>query len=89
MAYIKLKDAINEVLTLRDYSMNNAEKVAFSLVYKKLRELPTTDVVEVNHGEWEKRGFYGHNCSVCDSLNDIDTNYCPNCGAKMDGRSDT
>lgn len=47
MAYIKRKDAINEVLTLRDYSVNNEEKVAFSLVYKKLRELPTADVVEV------------------------------------------
>ena len=43
------------------------------------------EVAEVKHGEWEKRGFDGHNCSVCGALNDIDTNYCPNCGAKMDG----
>jgi hypothetical protein len=45
--------------------------------------LPAADVVEIKHGKWESRGFHGHNCSVCDALNDIDTKYCPNCGAKM------
>lgn len=45
----------------------------------------STNFVEVVHGRWEARGFYGHNCSVCGALNDIDTNYCPNCGARMDG----
>lgn len=39
--------------------------------------------IKRKHGRWEARGFYGHNCSVCGALNDIDTNYCPNCGARM------
>ena len=96
MAYIKRKDAINEVLTLRDYSVNNEEKVAFSLVYKKLKELPTADVVEVKHGYWRGKpiaGFCTVSCSACRiafSENSGRWLYCPNCGTKMDGeRRDT
>ena len=51
---------------------------------------PTVDAVEVVHGRWEE--YYAFmSCSVCDRCwyytdNDCDTfNYCPNCGAKMDG----
>lgn len=62
-----------------------------------LNEAPTADVEEVKHGEWiEKEEVYGdvyYTCSNCN--NDWTTidgtpqqnfmNYCPNCGAKMDG----
>ena len=52
------------------------------------------DAVEVVHGHWESRtdvpGFV--RCSVCHDCNVYDDwpdgkkwNYCPNCGAKMDG----
>ena len=55
---------------------------------------PTVDAVEVVHGY----NTYGHDsmfeCSVCGFV-DLDTvladgkyNYCPNCGAKMDGGND-
>ena len=61
---------------------------------------PAADVVEVRHGRWIVKGdaqpmsndkVYG--CSLCD---DKDrryyewqlSNYCPNCGAKMDGGRD-
>ena len=57
---------------------------------------PTADVVEVKHGEWLVNEFsYSKfiTCSVCNSVIDssytnIDENefdYCPYCGAKMDG----
>lgn len=60
--------------------------------------LPTADVVEVKHGEWiKKHGIYV--CSECDFTCPYDVVgdnmeyweclYCRNCGAKMDGRSDT
>lgn len=45
------------------------------------------DAVEVVHGKWIRR----HNetkCSKCKFIyysNHDDFNYCPNCGAKMDG----
>ena len=56
--------------------------------------IPRADAVEVVHGRWITRiQSYGTpKCSVCgwcipyseDSRLDA-TNYCPNCGAKMDG----
>lgn len=59
---------------------------------------PTVDAVEVVHGEWEKQqGIYS--CSICGKVCPYDVqadiiqywtcNYCPNCGAKMDGERRT
>ena len=52
-----------------------------------IRAMPTADVVEVRHGHWGFDGF-GWTCSECDEyaiLGIEKLNYCPNCGAKMDG----
>ena len=65
-----------------------------------LQDQPSVDAVEVVHGRWEKdpdmRRMNGHiydyRCSHCHSPaekgyynnNDKFTNYCPNCGARMD-----
>lgn len=65
-----------------------------------LQNLPTADVVEVRHGRWLTTDAYPHHlyCSVCYKtyaknakwVNELDlpTNYCPNCGALMDGKED-
>ena len=57
---------------------------------------PAADVVEVRHGRWLTTDAYPHHlyCSVCYKtyaknakwVNELDlpTNYCPNCGARMD-----
>ena len=69
--------------------------------YKNIVESqPTVDAVEVVHGNWvsltecANAGVY---CSVCNKKvfkedyawcnrkNKLRSNYCPNCGAKMDG----
>ena len=65
-----------------------------------IADAPTVDAVEVVHGEWisltdcSNAGVY---CSVCkkkvwkedyawcNRKNKLRSNYCPNCGAKMDG----
>lgn len=69
--------------------LGNCEK---GIVQTVLKKLPTVDAAEVVHGY----NTYDHNsafcCSVC-GFDDWDTmtadtgkyNYCPNCGAKMDG----
>ena len=58
-----------------------------------LNSQPTADVEEVRHGEYVQRGAWHIECSVCGNvLAHIgeEKNYCPNCGAKMDGeRRDT
>ena len=60
-----------------------------------IKNAPTVDAVEVVHGEWVQIGYDKAmdriTCSCCKeywNIADNDTesfNYCPNCGAKMDG----
>ena len=52
---------------------------------------PTVDAVEVVHGRWvcleAEIGYFA--CSECDHrILRAKCNYCPNCGAKMDGDGD-
>ena len=51
-------------------------------------EAPTVDAVEIVHGWWETvedRRYLGAKCSNCQKWWLYkETNYCPNCGAKMD-----
>lgn len=54
----------------------------------------TADVAEVKHGEWKEHYAFGcwhYDCPFCDDgyatkeRDKTPPNYCPNCGAKMDG----
>ena len=51
---------------------------------------PAADVVEVKHGRWVSHDLeVTFSCSECDFTTDFRlSNYCPNCGAKMDGGTD-
>jgi hypothetical protein len=69
-----------------------------------IKNAPTVDAEPVRHGKWVdseafKRPWFRHHifeCSVCRNTLDMDgvnagrgdANYCPNCGAKMDGREE-
>ena len=59
-----------------------------------IQEQPTVDAVEVVHGRWvtgqncipTANGFrWTVRCGLCGCPQDFEHNYCPNCGAKMDG----
>ena len=60
---------------------------------KLIEDAPTVDAVEVVHGRWEKAFWHPYRCSCCGETALLDrngefyctSNYCPNCGAKMDG----
>lgn len=52
----------------------------------------SVDAVEVVHGQWRRfingDGEYKYLCGVCEKMVTYEmggSNYCPNCGAKMDG----
>lgn len=69
-------------------------------IMAEIHYMPAADVVEVRHGRWLTTDAYPHHlyCSVCYKTyaknakwgNELDlpTNYCPNCGARMDKEDD-
>ena len=63
--------------------------LAHEHIVELLRIIPAVDAVEVKYGIWIKEDYTFYRCSVCDqriSLVGNPTKYCPNCGARMDGR---
>lgn len=63
----------------------------------KLEAIPAADVVEIIHAHWVKPTKIGWrsvdvpHCSHCKEIPcgvNMNTHYCPNCGAKMDGGMD-
>lgn len=100
--YIEREKAIEHIITHLPYRCSEDFIEGQKDCVEQLKSLPSADVVEVVHGEWvykkEKDGYF---CSVCDIEALIDPNfigrdfameelsdYCPHCGAKMDGDVD-
>lgn len=67
---------------------NSRMPFAASLIIREMEKAKVVDVVEVKHARWIVSEFCGGNrigfCTECEVENRIG-NYCPNCGAKMDG----
>ena len=77
---------------------------AVLVAVKLLEKVPAADVAEVVHGQWEGEGdgyadgeivldvWHCSQCGYCidDGTDNPDClpNYCPNCGAKMDGAAE-
>ena len=68
-----------------------------SLLYDELQKLPTADVKEVKHGQWNTvldESILEHcnndvdifACSICGIKSKRPTIFCPSCGARMDGK---
>ena len=60
---------------------------AYSEAADMVDDMPTADVASVRHGEWVDKNGGIATCSMCGTrwgVWDV-MNYCPNCGAKMDG----
>ena len=65
---------------------------------KTVHHCSTIDAIPVVHGRWgaifeklwnvEFEVVTGFECSNCGHLEGFESNYCPNCGAKMDGEAD-
>ena len=50
-----------------------------------VEEFLSADVTPVRHGRWKPFGRNLGECSECGEVVAVRNNYCPNCGAKMDG----
>lgn len=70
-----------------------------SLTTRLIDAIPAADVAEVRHGKWIDKGWDGdfswqidgrgscwrvYECSECQCKTSAKTDYCPNCGARMD-----
>lgn len=66
-------------------SLSNAKTV--EEIFAAIQAAPAEDVEPVRRGRWElvdeaEPRRYG--CSVCKRLSWYESNYCPNCGARME-----
>lgn len=73
---------------------DNISREAFEIIIGGLKKTPAADVQEVRHGTYintNHGGIHGdciYRCSCCGNEREAyieEENYCPNCGAKMDG----
>ena len=68
--------------------LEEQKKPGFYSIARIIMDAPTIDAVPVVHGRWEKHGKHDWRCTVCKRgvpYSFTGFNYCPNCGAKMDG----
>lgn len=91
MAYIERDIFINNELIPLVKTLDLChpkQKKGVLMAISKLREAPTADVVGVRHGHWRKikSGYWCSNCCLVEKDLKQEYNYCPNCGAKMDGK---
>lgn len=60
----------------------------WQVVLDEIDSIPAAAVAPVVHGRWRLVCEFGFNdcyiCSECGKIAMNDSNYCPNCGAKMD-----
>ena len=92
--YIEREAAIK---VLRDKATANSPSSFYRGLFTasyELDDIPAADVAPVRHGEWLpttkwwQGGSAWKQCSECGILHLGKSNFCPNCGAKMDGVDD-
>lgn len=92
----KYIDAEAAMRVIRDLSLHGAVTATPQQLEAAIDEIPAADVEPVRHGRWkleptnpyDNPGYKNRmikRCSCCGWQNACRHNYCPNCGAKMDG----
>ena len=88
--YIEREDLL-ELYRMDDSVLNENGHVPLPVIRQNIMDIPAADVAPVRHGQWETSSDRPDSliCSVCkcgfDMWKHDPHNYCPNCGAKMDG----
>lgn len=101
--YIKKQDIYDELSKDYDY-LTNYGKGYVDATIRMVKTIPAADVVEVQHGEWKWDDYtHRYRCSICEAYQPYETirdngeeyidywdcDYCPLCGAKMDGKDES
>ena len=94
--YISKESAISIFEAKAEMAVCTPAQSYFHKAAKMIELLPAADVAPVRHGRWiYAKTYYDAdecNCSLCGQLMTTAINkrmnFCPNCGAKMDGGVD-
>lgn len=71
--------------TLDAMDKKNFQDIADKEIYMKtVKDQPIADVQSVIHAHWHVNGPFIYYCPKCFMCYVYQSNYCPNCGAKMD-----
>lgn len=77
-----------------DGMLVRTKKIENIVERQEIDKIQTADVQEVKHGKWIDRGWHPisiegsahfYKCSICAHKQIGTSEYCPNCGARMDG----
>ena len=86
------RDAALREIERREARMVGDKRVSVDAMKSFIKTRPATDVAPVVYGRWIEQEKYTfgtmYDCSICGNRildNGHSWNYCPNCGAKMDG----
>lgn len=94
---------LREYGDFKDMDCPSGHTVTADYMIELAEDAPAVDAEPVRHGRWEpevvkcrdwkgrqRDYFQPHSCSVCHKPdpNQGESNYCPNCGAKMRGADD-
>ena len=94
MAYVE-KEKVLEIAKDKYYSDFHKSMADLTSLRELLEDTPAADVVEVRHSYWQcsnvRMSSRDITCRYCHRTETIsngneDFEYCPNCGAKMDGK---
>lgn len=90
MDYVE-RNKIMEALLDWAVCLNNPDTLSRSDALFIIDNVEAADVAPVVHGEWlcaetDDEQFFL--CSVCNDKEYWESNYCPNCGAKMDAEQE-
>lgn len=99
MRLIDADALVDDGLRFQDgYDYDGIMMVRLGDVTKSIRNAPTvSDVAPIRSGKWEydirlsqdgKRWMHGFACTNCGEFLRKEFNYCPKCGAKMNGGTD-
>ena len=83
----------------KNCARSDAQKALIGRILFMIENMPTIEAEPVKHGRWIKHriddpksilhgAVKDATCSVCGKSTPYNTEYCQNCGARMDGDSD-
>lgn len=98
--YIDKADALNVNFRISVNIFESRRKTAEAAVQAyadEIAKIPPADVRPAVRGEWGKSinpnfspfddsGEYLYRCNQCRHIQNYESNFCPNCGAKMEGK---